>query len=94
MQEYPKRIYKGGKGITVNSEEEERVVVSGKKVETITIPEDTRFVGMEDRENKEQEALKYIESKGYSKKAAKNILKQEGLEKILEARDTGREPQE
>lgn len=100
MQEYPKRVYKAGKGITVNSAEEEAALFGR---ETIVIPDDVKFVGLDEprvvgdikpSEDKEEEALQYIIDNGYSKTAAKRILKQQGVEKVLEAKTEGKDPQE
>ena len=93
MQEYPKRIYLGGKGITISSPEEEKNLFE-KSVTVASTSESAPEPKPATDEDKTEEAIEYIMSKGYNKKAAKQILKKEGLEAILAAKAEGAEPQE
>jgi hypothetical protein len=91
MIEYPKRLYRAGKGYTVNNLEEEQAFLNPlPAAEVPTIDNEVRV----ETTGTEEEALEYIISKGYGKKAARSILKKEGLEAILAAKAEGTDPQE
>lgn len=97
MIEYPKRVYVGGKGYTVNNIDEEQELLSPRAAKVIELsakedsePEQEELTPSEQK----AEALEYLVSKGYSKNAAKSILKKEGLEVILKHMAEGTDPQE
>ena len=98
MLEYPKRLYRGGKGYTVNNIDEEQEFLGGP-AKIIAMTEIAASAKTEEElelehSEQEKEALEYMVSLGYSKRSAKKILEQEGLEKILEAKEKGKDPQE
>lgn len=103
--DYPKRLYRAGKGFTVNNLEEEQAFL-GENIPVVSpvpdVKEITTKVEAEEPDEehpaylKQQmdEALEYLVSTGYSKTSAKKIVKQYGLENILKAKSEGRSPQE
>lgn len=94
MLEYPKRLYRGGKGFTVNNLDEEQEFLGQSPIEIPITAAEVAEAKVESSEDKTEEALEYIISQGYSKSGAKRILKSEGLEAILKAKAEGRDPQE
>lgn len=98
MIEYPKRLYRGGKGYTVNSIEEEQEFLGGAPASvSVPVSSEVNEVVEENEltdDEKKAEALDYLVSKGYSKKAARSILKKEGLEVVLNHKAEGTDPQE
>lgn len=99
IKEYPKRLYRHGKGHTIHTMEEEQaflapVAESEQFSSVIEPPTQDENEVEEEVTGTEEEALEYIISKGYSKKAAKSILKKEGLEAILNHMAEGTDPQE
>ena len=96
MIEYPKRLYRGGKGHTVNSLEEEQLFLGSSLVIEAPAPvEEQQEAQVADSEIEQKaEALEYLISKGYNKKAARSILNKEGLEAILKHKAEGTDPQE
>lgn len=101
MQEYPKRLYRAGKGTTINSLEEEREFLTQPVMEKPVPPvreilatKKSEEASETTEEERREEALEYLVSKGYSNRAAKSILRNEGLEVILKHMAEGTDPQE
>lgn len=99
--EYPKRVYPHGKhkGVTVNSSAEEAAAMASTNLaakiaaKSQPAPAPAAVAEAPDDKAKEAEAIDFLVTKGYSKKEAKQLVTEQGVDTILAVKVSDAEEQ-